>query len=269
MAGDERNAKQLKKEEARRTKRKIIADAGGVRPRNKKERFRDTDDSSGRRGHGNGGRKGAFDKTSSRHNSKSQRHGGHRFGRVMEQVPCPNAPRTFTLSIAVPGSVVSNAQTRELRTHLVGQIARACAVFHVDEIVVFDDKLANDIKGSGFKGVSRDNKRGWRPRSEDRSEDRNEEGKERRQGDAFARSDPHEFMARVLQYCECPQYLKTHFFPIHPDLKFAGLIPPLDAPHHARAWEKCKYREGVVLDKRGSGPGAGSLVDCGVRKKIE
>jgi predicted SPOUT superfamily RNA methylase MTH1 len=34
-------------------------------------------------------------------------------------------------------------------------------------------------------------------------------------------SDPH---ARMLQYCECPQYLRRNFFPMHSDLQLAGLL---------------------------------------------
>jgi hypothetical protein len=41
--------------------------------------------------------------------------------------------RPYTVSIALPGSIVSNAQSPELRTYLVGQIARAAAVFNIDE----------------------------------------------------------------------------------------------------------------------------------------
>ena len=59
----------------------------------------------------------------------------------MEHVPCPNKSRMSTLSIAIPGSIVSNAQTQELRTHLVGQIARAAAIYHVDEIVNIRQKI--------------------------------------------------------------------------------------------------------------------------------
>ena len=47
---------------------------------------------------------------------------------------------------------------------------------------------------------------------------------------------------------------------MHPDLKVAGLLPPLDAPHHLRASEWGPYREGVV---RSSQPD-GSLVDVGL-----
>jgi len=39
--------------------------------------------------------------------------------------------RDFTLSVAVPGSILDNAQSPDLRTYLAGQIARACVVFQV------------------------------------------------------------------------------------------------------------------------------------------
>ena len=44
------------------------------------------------------------------------------------------------MSIALPGSIVDNAQSVELKTYLAGQIARAAVVFRVDEIVVFDEQ---------------------------------------------------------------------------------------------------------------------------------
>ena len=45
-----------------------------------------------------------------------------------------------TVSIALPGSIIDNAQSLELKTYLVGQIARAAVVFRVSEIVVFDEQ---------------------------------------------------------------------------------------------------------------------------------
>lgn len=53
--------------------------------------------------------------------------------------------RLYTVSVALPGSVMDNAQSPELRTYLAGQIARACAVFCVDEVVIFDE-LGEDTK---------------------------------------------------------------------------------------------------------------------------
>ncbi len=262
-------ARQLKREEARQLKRKRIEDAGGVRPRAKADSSSSTNENRGRYAKTNTALKksGPPQRNDRKNNrTKSTFQEKHRFGRVMERVPCRNEPRHWTLSIAVPGSVVSNCQTRELRTQLVGQIARAAAVYQVDEIVVFDDKLADH--GRGDRGYYR----GQRNRSRDQSEQMDNSETSTRQNDdgdnhERVRSDPHTFMARVLQYCECPQYLRRAFFPMHPDLQFTGLLAPIDAPHHVRVEERSKYREGVVLEKKGTGSDAGSLVNCGIRAR--
>jgi hypothetical protein len=48
-------------------------------------------------------------------------------------------------------------------------------------------------------------------------------------------------------------------------LQYAGLLNPLDAPHHMRIDEVSPYREGVVLN-RPVKENRGSFVDCGMRK---
>ena len=196
-----------------------------------------------------------------RQRSKGNNHAGpnqHRFGRVMAQPPKLklNSGQYPTVSFAVPGSVVSNAQTRELQTQLAGQIARAAVVFRVDEVVVFDDGL-----GSTLKTLS-NYKRG--PRRSEGEEQISEERQDKKQkpDHLLPSTDPHAFLARILQYCECPQYLRRKFFPMHPDLQFAGLLPPLDAPHHLRRGDVASFREGVVVDKDAGEDG--SYVDCGV-----
>jgi predicted SPOUT superfamily RNA methylase MTH1 len=217
--------------------------------------------------------------------SKSSAFSKHRFGRVMETVPCRNKPRFSTVSIALPGSVLSNCQTRELRTLLVGQIARAATIYHVDEIIVFDDKLGKSNNSNGF-GSWRDFKRHGNDRDgERRRDDRDgQKEKEKEKGDASPEKKPaeaeyqregnferrprsthQEFMARLLQYCECPQYLRRVFFPMHPDLQFAGLLAPVDAPHHVRQEDRSKYREGVVMKK--NSPSGNSFVNCGIRNR--
>ncbi|KAG7477265.1 hypothetical protein MATL_G00092360 [Megalops atlanticus] len=146
--------------------------------------------------------------------------------------------RPYTVSIALPGSVMDNAQSPELRTYLAGQIARACAVFCVDEVVVFDERGedAKSVEGE-FKGIGK-------------------------KGQACVQ------LARILQYLECPQYLRKSFFPKHQDLQFAGLLNPLDSPHHMRVDEEAEFREGVVLD-RPCKAGKGSFVNCGMRKEVQ
>uniref|UniRef100_A0A4W4ELB6 28S rRNA (uridine-N(3))-methyltransferase n=1 Tax=Electrophorus electricus TaxID=8005 RepID=A0A4W4ELB6_ELEEL len=150
----------------------------------------------------------------------------------------PPAGRQYTLSIALPGSVLDNAQSPELRTYLAGQVARACAVFCVDEVVVFDEsgEDARTVEGE-FKGIGK-------------------------KGQACVQ------LARILQYLECPQYLRKAFFPKHHDLQFAGLLNPLDSPHHMRMDEEVEFREGVVVD-RPCKAGNGSFVNCGMRKEVQ
>ena len=122
--------------------------------------------------------------------------------------------RPWTVTLALPGSIVDNAQSHELRSYLVGQVARACAIFNVDEIVVFQ----------GAKPIPP-------PTGE----------KQKTDGSVF--------MLRLLQYLECPQYLRKRLFPMHPDLRCVGLLNPLAAPHHLGFDEECGYREGVVVER--------------------
>eukprot|EP00079_Xenopus_tropicalis_P027720 XP_012822079.1 PREDICTED: putative methyltransferase C9orf114 homolog isoform X2 [Xenopus tropicalis] len=146
--------------------------------------------------------------------------------------------RQYTVSVVLPGSIMDNAQSPELRTYLAGQIARACAIFCIDEIVIFDEtgEGSKSVEGN-FEGVGK-------------------------KGQACVQ------LARILQYLECPQYLRKSFFPKHPDLQFAGLLNPLDSPHHVRIDEESEYREGVVLD-RPTKSGKGSFVNCGMRKEVQ
>ncbi|XP_041481350.1 putative methyltransferase C9orf114 isoform X2 [Lytechinus variegatus] len=150
-----------------------------------------------------------------------------------------NQGRPWTLSIALPGSILDNAQSPELRTYLAGQIARAVTIFNIDEIIIFDESgaAARENTDGVFSGIGK-------------------------KGNANVQ------LARILQYLECPQYLRKIFFPRHSDLQYAGLLNPLDSPHHVRANEEVAYREGVVVD-RPVAKGRGSLVNVGLYKEVE
>lgn len=272
------DAKRKKKEEARQRKRKLIEDSGGIRPRVSKDKDKKSDEKNKRKKSkkkiANSTikttyfKKGADGKVQNEEDTgeNSNTKGSHRFGRVMDQVPCTNKPRYSTLSMAVPGSVVANCQTRELRTVVVGQIARAAAVYHVDEIIIFDDNLSTTTSFRSDHSYNRRNRRHHQVSSDQKdSKSENDHDKPSTPNLYKKESEPHTFMARVLQYCECPQYLRRAFFPMHPDLQFAGLLHPLDAPHHVRAGERSKYREGVVLQKSSAATGR-SLVNVGIFK---
>ncbi|XP_076800475.1 28S rRNA (uridine-N(3))-methyltransferase-like [Clavelina lepadiformis] len=148
--------------------------------------------------------------------------------------------RDYTVSVAIPGSILDNAQSPELRTYLAGQIGRACVVFQIDEIVVYDESASatesNSTEGD-FAGVGK-------------------------KGQCNVQ------LARILQYLECPQYLRKVFFPKHHDLQYAGILNPLDCPHHMRVDDFMPYREGVVVD-RPVKPGKGSFANCGTHKLVQ
>ncbi|KAF1329481.1 hypothetical protein FI667_g5774, partial [Globisporangium splendens] len=141
--------------------------------------------------------------------------------------------RAWTLSMAIPGSIIDNAQTKELKTYLAGQVARAAVIFQVDEIIVFDDQL----------------------------------GAAKNEGPQKKATDCHVFLSRILQYLETPQYLRRALFPMHSDLSCAGLLNPLDCPHHLRSNEWSVYREGVVVD-RPLKDKEGSHVHVGLQREV-
>lgn len=145
-----------------------------------------------------------------------------------------------TLSIAVPGSILDNAQSPELRTYLAGQIARAACIYKIDEIVVFDDQ------------------------GEPTENDRKKVRKDANLGEARLGCLQ---LARILQYLECPQYLRKYFFPLHKDLQYAGVLNPLDAPHHLRQQDLLPFREGVVTNKPIKA-GKGSQVNVGLLNDV-
>ena len=73
----------------------------------------------------------------------------------------------------------------------------------------------------------------------------------------------------ILSYMETPQYLRKRLFKIKPELRYAGILPPLRTLHHPLA-NKTKdltvgeYREGAILSLSETG----SLVDIGVERPI-
>lgn len=140
------------------------------------------------------------------------------------------AKKTHTLSIVIPASIIDNAQSFELKTYLVCQIARAAVIYCVDEIIIVESRG--------------------------------------RYSSSLAKSNPTEFFVRNLEYLETPPYLRKALFPVCPELKFSGLMNPLNTPHHFKPDEWSQFREGVVIN-RPSKKGNGSWVSTGLKKDTQ
>lgn len=156
----------------------------------------------------------------------------------------PTRARDWTVSIALPGSWLLNAKKPDHKTMQVGRIARAAAVFCVDEIIVFDDDPGNTAPSYVSPNYIRKAK-----------------GKKTKQEllDSILEEDepwqnPDQFLYHVLSFAECPPHLRHNhddpslsIFQVHKNLEWAGCLPSMDMPHHLRGHEWCQYREGVVV----------------------
>ncbi len=74
-------------------------------------------------------------------------------------------------------------------------------------------------------------------------------------------------VATLLSYMETPQYLRKRLFRLEPELRYAGILPPLRTAHHPlnRMMKRLnvgEYREGVTLSKNREG----TFIDVGVER---
>ncbi|XP_042905653.2 putative methyltransferase C9orf114 homolog [Parasteatoda tepidariorum] len=141
----------------------------------------------------------------------------------------------YTVSIAVPGSIMDNAQTPSLKAHLVANIARSAAIYRVNEIIVYSES------------------------SLERFEDTDDNLKLHKKNHGCLQ------MVRILQFLECPPYLRKFYFPLHKDLEHTGEIHPLQLPSHLSINDESEYREGIVLNKPVK-QGKGSYINIGLQK---
>ncbi|KAH4001027.1 hypothetical protein HBI56_012590 [Parastagonospora nodorum] len=148
----------------------------------------------------------------------------------------PKGARDWTVSIALPGSWLNNAKKPDHKTAQVGRIARAAAVFCVDEIVVFDDDPVNVPSVVAPKYMRKKGKQLSKQEVMDSILEEDEPWQ-----------NPDQFLYHVLSYAECPPHLRMKLFPRHKNLEQAGMLPSMDMPHHLRSHEWCQYREGMVI----------------------
>jgi hypothetical protein len=76
-------------------------------------------------------------------------------------------------------------------------------------------------------------------------------------------------IATILRYMETPQYLRKTLFPLLPELRYAGILPPLRTPHHpleskGELLKKGSFRNGVVIKSNR----LGSIIDIGIDRPI-
>jgi len=126
------------------------------------------------------------------------------------------------------------------KNHLAASIARAAAVFCVDEVIVFDDDPSTI--SPYLENLRKQHQSGTKASKADLQAlvDPAEEGYH----------NPDQFLFHLLNYLECPPFLRVPLIAKHPNLNKAGVLPSTDMPHHLRAHDWCQYREGMVVDTK-------------------
>ncbi|ROT41091.1 deoxyribose-phosphate aldolase 2 [Sodiomyces alkalinus F11] len=189
--------------------------------------------------------------------------------------------RDWTISVAIPGSIVADHRTLDQRMTSPGRIARALAVFSVDEVVVYNDmpspSHSSDLQtsASSFYRTQRPSHQGHQghhPRQRPGQRHQNNNDSDAGADSSFtADVDPCHFLAHLLSYLEAPPFMRKTLFPIHPNLRLAGLLPSLDMPHHPNPIDTAiPYREGVTLDRPppATDSDAACLVDMGAKSPV-
>ena len=132
----------------------------------------------------------------------------------------PKKPKPKRI-VAIPSNLFLKNHLRE-KTLRIGLLARAFAVFRVEEVIIYKISGVNDEANINI-------------------------------------------IKKILEYLECPQYIRSRLFEKDPVLKYAGILPPLRTPHHPLKNEKTTYREGVVIRRRRNYV----LVDVGLESPVE
>jgi len=110
--------------------------------------------------------------------------------------------------IALPDDILNNIKDKKEKTLFISTIARALAIFKIDEVVIFKSPF-----------ISKSH------RKRDRK-----------------------MLKMVLEYLETPQYLRKKLYPLSHNLKFVGACPPLATPHHQtnKNLRDGEIREGLI-----------------------
>ena len=136
--------------------------------------------------------------------------------------------KSMRKTVLFPNSILEPVQTIDLENQLIGKLARQFCIYKINSVMVFNDESYSFKK----KQIGHD---------------------------------PSEFIIKILQYLETPQYLRKQLFPISNLLKNAGLLNPVDCLHHLKVTDISPYREGVTL-KRPTKDKDGSWADIGLYK---
>lgn len=78
----------------------------------------------------------------------------------------------------------------------------------------------------------------------------------------------HRLITKILEYLDTPQYLRKHIFGKRPELRYAGLLPPLRTPHHPIEKQSQALRDGEIREGYAFRKAKRLVVDVGVEHPL-
>lgn len=124
----------------------------------------------------------------------------------------------INLEVAIPSSSLVNDKTLRDKTLKISKFARAFSIFGVRHVYIYKDNYFN----YGNKAKIHEKKRyKFKILTEESS-----------------------FLKLILEYLDTPQYLRKLLYPMSPELKYAGLLEPLNSPHHMQRIKIDAIKEG-------------------------
>jgi len=124
----------------------------------------------------------------------------------------------INLEVAIPSSSLVNDKTLRDKTLKISRFARAFSIFGVRNVYIYKDNYLNHYKKSKIPE------------------------KNRHKFKIF--TDESSFLKLILEYLDTPQYLRKLLYPMSPELKYTGLLEPLNSPHHMEKIKIDAIKEG-------------------------
>ncbi|KAI5846293.1 putative RNA methyltransferase [Morchella snyderi] len=136
--------------------------------------------------------------------------------------------RAYTLSIAVPSTLLATAPNPILKTHLAGHLARISALHNIDEIVLYNPAPPTTTTTT--------------PKEEEEDDQ----------------------LPHILAYLATAPYLRKRLFPPHRHLRHVGLLPPLSLSTHPRPGAPAPFRPALAIPAPTPTPAGTVTLDAGL-----
>jgi predicted SPOUT superfamily RNA methylase MTH1 len=161
----------------------------------------------------------------------------------------PYLRANYTVSVALPGSVLKKEYSDDVKSYISSQIARILSLFRVDEIIVFNEYAKPVNTQLYLPNISADQQQ-EEDYQDDYSDNTSTTTTTTTERKSIQVHDPNVFLANILYYLEIPPTLRSSLVPKASSVLEVDKLSVLDSIHHLLPLEfSHRFREGVVVNR--------------------